>query len=152
MPNFKPESIVNNTSEEWKKDFFKIFDSKDVIPDEIHVNNEKLKLVKEKYRFANYEDFLKELGHSDKMRPSLNGIKGVDYTKDIQPEKCIFMKASRDDGSEVHAVISKIFNTYAADFFSSAEYKGHSGNNDFNRSELLGNLFFAITGPEYPKK
>ncbi len=155
MTNFKPDSQINNVpnQEALKQNLWNALEK--VIPDAQHEYNKKLELIKEKYGFISYEDALKELGTIDEQtRESIkNRIKGLSDTKDVPPEQCLYMKASRDDGSSVYAVIGiGAMIKYRADFFSPAYFEGHGGNHDFNASELLGNLYNAVTLPNYPVK
>ena len=153
MLNFKPDSQINNVSsqEVLQKNLWDALEK--VIPDAQHEYNKKLELIKERYDFISYEDALKELGEIDaKMQQYVkNHIKGISHTKDISPEQCLYMKAVREDGSPVHAVIGAgAVVKYRADFFSPAYFKESGGNHDFNASELLGNLYLAVTAPHYP--
>ena len=150
----KESQITNVPSQEkLKASLWSALDK--VIPDAKHEYNEKLKFIKEKYDFISYEDAQKELGAIDEhIRESIkNRIKGLTYTKDISPELCLYMKAGREDGSAVYAVIGAgAVVKYRADFFSPAYFDGHGSNHDYNASELLGNLYTAVTQPAYPTK
>ena len=141
------EPVAN---ENIKVDLWKILEG--VIPDENHENNQKLEFIKEKYSFMSYEDALAQMGSADDITKEHypNKIKGLVHTKDILPEQCVFLKATREDGTEVFAVIGTgAFIKYRADFFSPAYFGGHGGNHDFNASELLGNLYLAVKSPKY---
>lgn len=155
MKNFQPDSQINNISsqESLKKSLWDALEK--VIPNDQHEYNEKLKFIKEKYTFLTYEEALKELGELEKeiKKYFKNRIVGLVETKDIPPEQCLYMKANREDGSLTHAVIGVGAQVqYRADFLSPAYFQGHGGNHDFNASELLGNLYNAVTLPPYPKK
>ena len=110
-------------------------------------------LVKKDYNFIIYEEALKELGSlEDGQRKYLpeNHIKGLNWTKDIPTEKCLFLKGKREeDGTPVYVVVSSMSsrNDFAADIFTPAYYKGHGGNHDFSPHELLKNLYDAVTLP-----
>lgn len=157
MPNFKPDLINGNAlvsdSEKLKNNLWSALES--IIPNNEHESRKKLDLVKEKYHFVSYEDMLKELGSvgEEMKKYHVNNIKGLDYTKDTSPDKCVFMKADREDGASAYAVVG--VNTpiqYRGDFFSPSFYSGHGSNHDYNCSELLGSLYDAITRSPYPEK
>lgn len=157
MPNFKPDLINSNTlvsdSEKLKTDFWVAL--KSIIPNTEHEYNKKFEFIKEKYRFVNYEDMLKDLGSvkEEMKKYHSNNIKGLNDTKDISPEKCVFMKANREDDVSAYAVIGvDTAIQYRGDFFSPAFYGGHASNHDYNRSDLLESLYKAITLPPYLEK
>lgn len=155
MVNFKPDNTPHVPSKEnFKLNFWDML--KQVIPNNEHILNEQLKVVQEKYSTITYDDMLKELGSIDSHLSDRypNHIKGLDHTKNISPEFCLFMKALREDKSFAYAIIgfqeiSVFSNAYPADFFSSAFHEGHIANNDFSASELLGNLYNSIALPAY---
>ncbi len=125
-----------------------------VVPNPEHEDNKKLELVKEKYSFISYSEALEEMGSVDDREKSYikNYIKNLTYTKDISPDQCLFMKAVREDGENVYAVIGVgAVIKYRADFLSPAYYEGHGSNHDYNSSELLGNLYLAVTAPPHPE-
>ena len=157
MPDFKPDSINSKVlvsdSEKLKADLWSTLES--IIPNDEHESRKRFNFVKEKYRFISYEDMLKELGsvEEEMKKYHSNNIKGLNYTKDTSPDNCVFMKADREDGASAYAVIG--VNTpiqYRGDFFSPSFYGGHGSNHDYNRSELLGSLYEAVTRSPYPEK
>ena len=155
MMNFKPDAQINNvpSQEVLKARLWEALEK--VIPDTEHEYNKKLEVIKQKYDFISYEETLKELGAiDDGLRDSIpNRIKGLSFTKDIPPEQCLYMKAEREDGASVHAVIGVgAIVQYRADFFTPAYFEGHGGNHDFNAGELLDNLYSAVTLLDYPAK
>ena len=156
MINFKLEdSQINNVpnQEIFKKNLWNALEK--VIPNANHESNKKLEYIKAKYGFISYEDAQKELGSIDEqIRESVkNIIKGLSYTKNFPPDKCLFMKANREDGSFAFAVIAgDDVIKYRADFFTPAYFDGHGGNHDLNTTELLGNLYDSVTLPNYPVK
>ncbi len=109
----------------------------------------RLEKIKEKYNFVTHEEIQTALGQKTDGR-SKNGIEGLTYTKNEEPEKCVFMKAEREGGTFAYAVIAvDTMVKYRADLFSPAYYEGHGSNHDFSANELLGSLYVAITGKEY---
>lgn len=158
MFDFKPDSRIDKkdpvlSQEELKNNLWDAIES--IIPKGEHESRKKLEFVKEKYSFISYDDMLKELGsvEEEMKKYHVNNIKGLNYTKDTSPDKCVFMKAERNDGVLAHAVIGiDTAIKYRGDFFSPAFSGGHGSNHDYTPSELLGSLHDAITRPSYPEK
>ncbi len=153
MDNQETKFTPELSGEELQKELWDVLES--TIPNSEHETNKKLEVIKDKYEFITYEQTLEELGNADEITKEYhkNHIDGLDYTKDISPDQCLFMKAEREDNTIAYAIIGVgAIVKYRADFLSPAYHKGHGGNHDLNGSELLGNLYLALTGKEYTDK
>lgn len=137
--NIHESFISENKQEEMKQKLWSILEG--VIPDKEHELNQKLDLIKESYSLISPIDFKAEL--EDKK---------TSWTESLPEEQCLFLKAQRKDGIPVYVVIGvDALVKYKADFFSPTYPEGHGGNHDFNRSELLYNLYNSIMLSPYPE-